>query len=310
MDGKIEVRKIILIFVVTIFFILLLGLLFYKNMTKSITIEAVVKEVGDETIIVFDKNEDVDYLLETTDEYNVNDVLLLTLSKIDEDVDPREATIERVSIVSRSISFTIEEATPEVKDESISDNNTNVDSDTNNDNTVINNNTDDNISNKNENNNYTEKDVIEYFENIDKSIDINSNDTNVVSSIKSGFVNVVDFLFYDKEIKGKTFKELSTGAKLKVLSLALSIDSKIDSKIPGYKDSLSDKYNNVKSKIVSKYLDITYDVCSKNEDTCNSAKEGLSNLKESFSITWTFIKDMAGVGASKLKNWYEVWRSV
>ena len=151
---------------------------------------------------------------------------------------------------------------------------------------------------------YDQKHLIRFYDELDTS----KNSGSITSSIKNGFVTIVDFLFYNEPIKGKTFSELSNSAKLSVLKLAVSIDQKVDSYFPGYKETLSDKYNNVKSKVVSKYLDITADICSKNESTCAAAKEGLSDLKKNFSITWSFIKDIAGTGASKLKSWYEVWK--
>ena len=35
-----------------------------------------------------------------------------------------------------------------------------------------------------------------------------------------------------------------------------------------------------------------------------------NEMKNDFSITWSFIKNIAGVSVNKLKNWYEVWRGV
>lgn len=302
MDDKIDSRRVVLIFIITIIIILLLGLLFYNNIKKSITIEACVKYVGDDYIIVIDKENDEEYLLENNDKYNVGDEVSFILDDINDNVSPKEARIIGANIVSRNISFTISDS---VSDSAMDWKNSNTDNSSNNNGGTV-----DSNNEQSSNQVGNDLDVIEYFSNINDSIDNYNNDVSVGNKIKEGFVNIVDFLFYEKEISGKTFKDLSTGAKLKVLKMALNIDSKIDSKFPGYKDSLTDKYKSVKEKVVEKYLDITADVCSKNENTCNSAKEGLGEMKNDFGITWSIIKNIAGVGVSKLKTWYEVWRTI
>ena len=300
MENKIDKKKILLIVIIPLILILLLGILFYININKTITIKATVKYINNKNnyIIVKDNDSKDEYILNTEDEYNSGDILLLTLYKINNNTSPKEATIKKLSILSRTLSFTI-------KDDATNNKTDNNESNSNDSTTDITNDT----NNSNDNNtSYTEDDIIEYFYDINKSLDNYNNDKSISEKIKSSFVSIVDFLFYGKEIKGKTFNELSTSAKLKVLKLALSIDTKIDSAIPGYKESLSNSYHNLKSKIVEKYLDITTDVCSKNEDTCTTAKEGLTELKENFSLTWSFIKNISGISASKLKSWYEVWR--
>ena len=55
------------------------------------------------------------------------------------------------------------------------------------------------------------------------------------------------------------------------------------------------------------YLDITSNICENHDDLCTSAKEGFQDLKESFGLTWEFLKDLASSGLNKLKNWYETW---
>ena len=62
----------------------------------------------------------------------------------------------------------------------------------------------------------TEEDIIKYVE------EISLEETG--DKIKKGFVTVVDFIFYDGKIYGKTFFELSSTAKIKIISLALKIN--------------------------------------------------------------------------------------
>jgi len=159
-------------------------------------------------------------------------------------------------------------------------------------------------------NQYTEEDVVAYFENIETEVTSGTFD-NFKSKCKEYFITTVDFIFYDKEIKGYTFSELTDVAKVKIVGLALKIDSKIEEKIPNYKESISSTsgriYTNIKEKLVTLYMDISTDICDNNPDGCDKAKEIFSSVKESCKIGWTFIKELAISGFSKLKDWYEIY---
>ncbi len=150
----------------------------------------------------------------------------------------------------------------------------------------------------------TEADVINYVEEVST--------TSSSKALKDGFVKVIDFLFYDGKIYDKTFSELSNSAKIKIISLALKIDAKIDEYFPNYKETISNTtsklYTNIKTKLVTLYLDTTVKICNNNKALCEDAKAGLQELKTSFGVTWDFIKDITGIGLTKLKDWYEVWR--
>lgn len=128
---------------------------------------------------------------------------------------------------------------------------------------------------------------------------------------KEYFIDIVDFIFYDKEIKGYTFSELSDNTKIKVIALALKIDSKIEEYIPGYKKSISSNgnkiYTDVKDRLVSSYLDLSVKICSNNEEGCNKAKDIFSDIKDNCKIGWSFIKKLASDGGNKLKEWYEIY---
>lgn len=154
-----------------------------------------------------------------------------------------------------------------------------------------------------------ENDVVQYFEN--NYNDINSNKVSIKDKAKEYFIDIVDFIFYDKEIKGYTFSELSDNAKIKVIALALKIDSKIEEYIPGYKNSISSNgskiYTDVKERLVSSYLDLSVKICSSNEEGCNKAKDIFSDIKDNCKIGWSFIKKLVSDGGNKLKDWYEIY---
>lgn len=156
-----------------------------------------------------------------------------------------------------------------------------------------------------------ERDVISYFESKSTMLAENSNqeDYSLREKVRDSFITIVDFIFYDKEIKGYTFKELTNTAKLQVIKLALTIDHKIDSYFPDYKEVIKDKYTSFKGKLAVKYLEFTSYLCETvGENTCNQAKEDFNTMKESFGFTWQFIKELATSGSNKVKDFYESWR--
>ena len=67
-----------------------------------------------------------------------------------------------------------------------------------------------------------------------------TSDSSFSDSAKGVFVSIVDFLFYDGEINGVNFDELTDSGKQKVLEIASKVDNAIESKIPGYKETISD----------------------------------------------------------------------
>lgn len=315
MKKDFKYSKIIIIIAIFLIIMGSISIIFYKNLKKqeTITAEATVTYIGNNYIVVSDENGE-EYSLKTNHEYNVGDKVSFTIKDVKKDSYPKEGAIERLDIISKNVEF------------SISDTNANIDTENKEQETTSpeKNNSESAVSEtpKTESPNVTnptpntettgEAGVISYFETLNTSLDTYNQNKSLGQSIKTGFVSVVDFLFYGGTIKGKTFNELSTSAKLKVLKLAFSIDKKIEQYFPGYKEQISSTssriYTNVKAKALELYLNITTKVCKNNEDTCQTAKEGLSDLKSSFSLTWDFIKDISGVGLSKLKEWYEVWR--
>ena len=140
---------------------------------------------------------------------------------------------------------------------------------------------------------------------------LNTNDVSLKDKAKNTFITFVDFIFYDGEIKGKRFSELTSAAKAKVIFYALLLDSKIDGKWPNYKDELQIKYENIKAKLLAKYMDITTSVCANNENLCTNLRGDFNLLKESVSLTWDVLKNAFSYaynkGTDALINWYEVF---
>lgn len=125
--------------------------------------------------------------------------------------------------------------------------------------------------------------------------------------IKENFIKIVDFIFYDRDINGYYFKDLTNGAKLKVIYYATMLDNLIDKEFPSYKENLSEIYNNTKAKLVKLYLEKSSEYCKDNENVCKQAKSDFTVLKKSLNITFDFIKGLCQDGTQKLKEWYEIY---
>lgn len=151
---------------------------------------------------------------------------------------------------------------------------------------------------------YTEEDVISYVRSIENEIDT----SNITSTIKDKFITIVDFIFYDTEIKGYKFSDLTNSAKIEIISACLKIDSKIEEYVPNYKDTISSKYNDIKDRLVMLYLDTTINVCKNNKQECDIAKDIFGEIKDSCKIGFSYIKDILTLGKNKLKDYYEVFR--
>jgi hypothetical protein len=154
--------------------------------------------------------------------------------------------------------------------------------------------------------------VVNYVESIKTKLDNYSTNENNKKTAKEYFCGIVDFIFYGGEIKGHTFNELSSSAKAKVIYYALIIDSKIDEKFPGYKDTLSDKYSDIKAKLVGKYISICEYVKTNEPELYENLCNDLKLLKKSVGLTWDLVssafKYVGGNIVSLAKEWYENFR--
>ena len=310
MNFNINKKYSLIIIICLIIIGITASIIFFNNKNnKTIEVEAIVKMIGENYIIVEDDNGEK-YSLETNEEYSIGDRVDFLIKEINNKRNPIEGTLVKIDTISQDISFSITDDTSNKEDTFKEDEV--IDSDVNNntskENTIEKENVNDNKELSSDN------DVIMYLTSLNNDLDNYNKDKNISKRLKTGFVTVVDFLFYDGKIKDKTFDELSNDTKIEVLELALKIDSKIDKYFPGYKEEISttskDVYTKLKGKITGLYLDVTTSICTKDPDTCDAAKEGLKDLKESFSLTWDVIKNAGITGLSKLKEWYEIWKTV
>ena len=265
-----------------------------------------IYEVGDKITVTYKKSG----LKDTTNPKEISAIKDTLINK--KETDPKLEENTNTSNTSENIINNQQKNNTNLNETNKNNTTHNTITNHNNSNIPNNNNTNNNKtpSNNNSNNNVNTKSadeaVLEYVNTI-------QNDANkeITDTLKSGFITVIDFLFYDAKIAVHSFNELTAKAKLEVLAAALWIDDKIDNVFPGYKETISNKtnkiYTSVKNLIISTYLDITTNICEANNNLCTQAKEDFQSLKKSFGFTWDFIKSLASQGLDKLKNWYEIW---
>ena len=157
--------------------------------------------------------------------------------------------------------------------------------------------------------------VLDYVESVNNDANkVSGSDATFGQKVKTNFIKIVDFIFYDTEINGVKWSELTASAKAKVVYYTLKIDNKIDEKFPNYKENISNKYNDLKAKLIAKYLDITNTICSNSEHDeyhCGIVKQDFQLLKDSVGITWDVVVNAFKYGYDKstayLKTWYETF---
>lgn len=289
---------LLLIMTLTIFLIFKLRSDDKTKMTHS-EFYAVVRESYAGYALVKPLDEDINYdvLSISVKDLKVGDIIRLKVKDIKE-IYPPEAEVEEIEVLQTD---KISELDPDIKEEVTTKITEQIKNDITTSQTteVSKNGT---TTTKKEDIKNADEEVLTYFNN-----EINTADTKSKGTLKNAFIKVVDFIFYDKDINGYYFKDLTASAKLKVIGLALKLDNIIDSHFPGYKDELSSSYNKAKDNLITLYLNLTSEFCKNNDSICESAKNDFSLLKESLNLSWDVIKNLAKSGTNKLKEWYEIF---
>ena len=171
----------------------------------------------------------------------------------------------------------------------------------------------------------TDEEFVTYINNVEQEVtaiaekkEVSAEDQKV---LEHTFITLTDFIFYDGEINGVTFDELTDSAKEKVLDLYDKIDTKIESVFPNYKENIAstskDVYANIKKeitelkdKIKDKYID---EHGQENYDNLENAyNESKETLKDSAKNTYETLKDVSTEfyenTKNKAENWYKNYK--
>lgn len=169
---------------------------------------------------------------------------------------------------------------------------------------------------------YSEEDnvIINEFTSIkNKIIDfLNSEEVEATKDKAKGvFISIVDFLFYEGEINGIKFEELTEEGKKEVLGLASDIDSLIIKKFPTYKEDISEVTKNAYIKageLIKKGANNVKEFSKEKlgEENYNAIVDAKDELveytKDAFSIVGNVSSKLWDSAKEKVKNWYEEFR--
>lgn len=134
------------------------------------------------------------------------------------------------------------------------------------------------------------EETIEYL----NSKEVEENKEKIIDN----FIIVVDFIYFDGEIKGVKFDDLKDSTKEEVYQILSILDENIENKIPNYKDNLEEKYNKVKNKIVEKIDEVNQKI---DDD------ETLSEIKDKTIEGLTEIKDITKNEYETVKKYVKKW---
>lgn len=172
----------------------------------------------------------------------------------------------------------------------------------------------------------TEEELVTYIDNIDYQVEVlTSKQENLTVEeqkiLENTFITLTDFIFYGGTIKGKTFNELTTETKQKVLNLYEKIDNKIESKIPGYKEKISEtatktyknikvKIDNLKETIKNKYIeDYGQEKYDQVQESYDEAKENVTDTaKNTYNVIIDVTSDFYEKTKNKAENWYKNYK--
>lgn len=208
----------------------------------------------------------------------------------------------------------------EIKKDETTNTPDNDDGDINNDSIKESNTNNKDITKKEDSTSLSSKDnlVISELNNSLTSINKNANDKDFSKKAKATFISIVDFLFYDGTIKGVTFNELTENGKAKVLKLANKIDTALEEKSPGYKETISATTSKAYKKASQIIKDSANDINnfakeSLGEENYNSIIEAKDELLLYSKNALNFI---TGNGSkilndtkNKLNNWYQDFKN-
>ena len=152
--------------------------------------------------------------------------------------------------------------------------------------------------------------ILDYFGKMGDIVKESFNSEDLLDKGKSYFIYCVDFLFYDGEINGIRFNDMTDSAKEQLLRDISTIDSLICSKYPNYKDDIKEGYGNAYNK-ASEVIRVGSENINEfsrdklGEENYNKLKEYKDLFVDTAFGDWDDFVDILGKGKQKVKDWYE-----
>ena len=151
--------------------------------------------------------------------------------------------------------------------------------------------------------------ILDHFDKLNSNIENNMS----LESCKAYFIYCVDFLFYDGEINGIKFSDLSDSVKQQLLIDISNIDSLISAKYPDYKETIGTGVGSAYDKAFLIIKDGSQDLSNFSsdklgEENYDKIKEYKDLFIEQAFYDWDDFVDILGLGKQKVKSWYESYR--
>lgn len=168
----------------------------------------------------------------------------------------------------------------------------------------------------------SEEDIVSFassieveVENIVEQEEVKAADYNL---LKKYFVTITDFILYDGTINGKTFNDLTDSAKIQILNIYTSLDEKIESVYPHYKDDIKETSTNIYQNVTEEVNNIKVILEEKYKekvgiDSYNTTKElyeeDKQRLKDAYNATKDKVKDKTTELKDNFTKWYNNYKN-
>lgn len=156
----------------------------------------------------------------------------------------------------------------------------------------------------------TDSEILDVFDKMGDSVRDSFDTDELLDKGKSYFIYCVDFLFYDSEINGIKFSDITDSAKQQLLCDISTIDSLICTKYPDYKNDIKEGYGKAYNKAgevikagSNNIKDFSKDKLG--EENYNKMKEYKDLFMDTAFSDWDEFVNILGKGKQKVKDWYE-----
>lgn len=163
--------------------------------------------------------------------------------------------------------------------------------------------------------------IINYVNDLNNEVDelTSSEITEATKTkLKESFITLTDFIFYEGTINGITFNELSTSVKEKVIEVYETIDKKIETVWPNYKETIKSTATKIYTNLKVKTIELKDELLNKYKESIGESaynesvqvfEDDINRLKESTKPTIDYAKEKGQEAYESIKNkassWYE-----
>ena len=163
--------------------------------------------------------------------------------------------------------------------------------------------------------------IINYVNDLNNEVDelTSSEITEATKTkLKESFITLTDFIFYEGTINGITFNELSTSVKEKVIEVYETIDKKIETVWPNYKETIKSTATKIYTNLKIKTIEVKDELLNKYKESIGESaynesvqvfEDDINRLKESTQPTIDYAKEKGQEAYESIKDkassWYE-----